>query len=136
VAADPPILVVDDSPAVLTALAALLSSHFTITTERSPLRALELVRAGDFDALCVDMEMPALSGLDLITAVHATHPHLGAIILTGVSEYQCYDARRRINVPVLFKPYDPYELIRSITHIATITRMRRSTASLAKRFGG
>lgn len=78
------ILVVDDDPVVLETICQLVhllghqASAFT-----SPARALEVFRAGAFDAVLTDLGMPGMSGSDLAHEVQRLRPGTPVLMLTG-----------------------------------------------------
>lgn len=82
----PRVLVVDDDPLVLRALARVLARDFEVASARSGREAIDLVRAGGaFDAMLCDLVMPELSGIELHELLAELDPELAkrTIFLTG-----------------------------------------------------
>lgn len=78
------VLAVDDEERFVTTLARLLSlKHMTVTTAFSGEEALELFKPGSFDVALVDVKMPGISGVDLLTELKKRDPEIEVIILTG-----------------------------------------------------
>lgn len=66
------VLAVDDDPAILTAIAALLGpSGLDVSTSDEPYRFWEALIAATPDLLLLDLDMPGLDGIDLCRAVRA-----------------------------------------------------------------
>ena len=78
------VLVVDDEPALLKALEALLkrAGHSVVALD-NPITALQRLAAEDFDVALFDIKMPQLSGLELLNSVKHRRPEVEVIIMTG-----------------------------------------------------
>lgn len=83
------ILVVDDSVTTRMLEKSILeSAGFEVETASSGEEGLDMVRGASFDALVVDVEMPGMSGFELVEKVRAD-PKLGAtpiILVTSLAE--------------------------------------------------
>ncbi|MFZ5426066.1 MAG: response regulator [Thermodesulfobacteriota bacterium] len=78
------LLAVDDEEQFLNTLARLLTlRNMRVTTATSGEAALELFEPGAFDVALVDVKMPGISGVDLLTELKKRDPALEVIILTG-----------------------------------------------------
>ena len=79
------IMVVDDDPFVGEMLAMILEDEgYSIETAENGNDALEKYRiAPDICLLITDMNMPGMSGLELIAAIRAATPGIPVILLTG-----------------------------------------------------
>jgi DNA-binding NtrC family response regulator len=78
------VLAVDDEERFVTTLARLLTlKHMTVTTAFSGEQAMELFTPGSFDVALVDVKMPGISGVDLLTELKKRDPEIEVIILTG-----------------------------------------------------
>ncbi len=83
------ILLVDDEPQVLLLVREMLHRlGYTVTAEKSSLKALEFIRENpdDIDLVITDMTMPEMSGDILTEEIRQLCPHLPVIICTGFSE--------------------------------------------------
>ncbi|MFC3832552.1 MULTISPECIES: response regulator [Deinococcus] len=81
----PAVLIVDDSPGVLTAMERLLSPHLTVQVADSATAALRAVTA-DTGLVLADIRMPGMDGLELARALHQGRPSLPVVLMTGVVE--------------------------------------------------
>ena len=66
------ILVADDAPDILTLIETVLAGDgHDVVTAADGLEALHRYRAGSFDVICSDLDMPGLNGVELTRAVRA-----------------------------------------------------------------
>lgn len=124
------ILVVDDQPANLRAVSALLSRHgYEVRTANNGEEALAMADAAVPDLLLLDMMMPGMDGFDLLLRMQE-NPALGmlpAIFLTAAQDREmllrAFDAGA---VDYVTKPFIPEELLARVTaHIGLkLTRDR------------
>jgi len=78
------LLCVDDEERFVTTLAKLLTMrNMQVTVALSGEEALERFQPGDFDVALVDVKMPGISGVDLLTELKNRDPELEVIVLTG-----------------------------------------------------
>ncbi len=79
------VLVVDDHPVVRSGLRALLEGHddLEVTGEAGDGRqALAAVAADPPDVVLLDLRMPVLDGVGVISQLRDTHPHVRVLVLT------------------------------------------------------
>lgn len=115
------ILIVDDEPHFRFAVGiALRTAGCDVSEAEDGLTGLSLVveadRAGKaFDLLLVDLDIPKMSGLEVIDHIRAGGISVPVFVVTGFAERAVVDAlRTRDNVDVLFKPFDPRHLMERI----------------------
>jgi CheY-like chemotaxis protein len=79
------ILVVEDDPeAALFAVHVLANrGHFDVTHTADPAVALQLVIAGLWDLVLTDVQLPGMSGLDLLDALRRIAPALPVAVVTA-----------------------------------------------------
>jgi DNA-binding NarL/FixJ family response regulator len=85
------ILIVDDHAIVREGLKHILESPaaaWTVAEAENGLRALELLRNGNFDLAVVDLSMPGMSGLELLRRIRQEFARLPVLILSTHSEEQ------------------------------------------------
>jgi cyclic di-GMP phosphodiesterase len=81
------ILVVDDEAAVCSLLSERLEpAGFECRSSSSGEQALELLASEAFDAIISDMNMPGISGLELLEGARKKHPHSAFLMVTGVDD--------------------------------------------------
>ncbi|MGB8643822.1 MAG: response regulator [Anaerolineae bacterium] len=92
--AQPRILVIDDDETILDLLKDTLSSHYHVATAHDSLEGVELMMSERFDLLIIDLGMPVLDGVELITKIRANSP-FNQIPILVLSAYPELRARLR-----------------------------------------
>jgi DNA-binding response OmpR family regulator len=78
------VLVVDDEPELVSALVERLEIRgFDAKGVTEGIKAVELVQQESFHVAIVDLKMPGISGLEVITQLRAKLPDIKCILLTG-----------------------------------------------------
>lgn len=100
------VLAVDDELAASKLIALMLSSPaFHCTTASSGEEALVALQHERFDAVISDLQMPGISGLELLTQVRRSFPHMVFLVTTGVDDLEVgVQAMRRGADDYLVKP--------------------------------
>lgn len=79
------LLLVDDEASAAAALAELLTDEgFVTTTAKSGEQALAKIKGTRPDVAVVDVEMPGMSGLELLQALRERYPGLPGVIMSGL----------------------------------------------------
>jgi len=102
------ILVVDDEADVRTIIVdALRDEGHTVDTAASGETALEKLSAGDFDLAFVDINLPGISGFDLLDRHGEADDETAIVIITGrTTVANAIEATRRGAYDYLTKPFD------------------------------
>ncbi len=103
------ILVVDDQPAVLAALVAVVTSlGHTCVAAGSGREALDVLEVeSKFDVAIVDARMPGIGGLDLISEMRHVAPAVGVVLTSGVADERLRREAAELGVTTLLgKPFD------------------------------
>ncbi|MEW6218162.1 MAG: response regulator [Thermodesulfobacteriota bacterium] len=81
------VLIVDDEPDILDALRCYLevAGDYRISTESDPLRALELLGRERVDVVLSDINMPGMSGIELLRRIKTEQPLLQVVMMTAFS---------------------------------------------------
>jgi DNA-binding NarL/FixJ family response regulator len=85
------ILIADDHAIVRAGLKAFVAAEIDmeVTAEAGTgTETIELVRAGDFDVVLLDIAMPDRNGVDTLKTLKALRPELPVLILSGFAEQQ------------------------------------------------
>ena len=81
------VLAVDDEPAAAKLLSLILAPPaFLCTPACSGAEALVALQRESFDAVISDLQMPGLSGMEVLTEVRHKHPHMAFLVTTGVDD--------------------------------------------------
>ena len=88
------ILVVDDDPIHCEFARVYLSTPTaSVETAQNGAEAMQMLRAGRFDLVVVDLEMPVMNGFQVIRAIRddPTLRHLPVVIVTGLEDMDSID---------------------------------------------
>jgi DNA-binding response OmpR family regulator len=111
------ILIVDDESEICSALSNMLKLEGYIAQEStSGEQALALLQHNSFDVMILDMQMPGLSGVDVIHQARHLHPNLPIIILTGHATLDSAIAAAKSEqvIDYLLKPAKNQEIITAV----------------------
>jgi DNA-binding response OmpR family regulator len=108
----PKILLVDDAPMMTRFLTLFLGDKFSVTTSNHAPEALKILQSGYRpDIIVTDLDMPELSGLDLIRLIREIDSEIPLLVISGMKE-----SRHRVDAlqagadDYLTKPFHPAEL--------------------------
>lgn len=101
------VLVVDDDPLICQLLKTHLSQEgFECQTLSSGEFALEQLEKQKFDAVITDLQMPGISGLQLLERAHKKFPHTAFLMATGVDDVRVgVQAMKQGATDYLVKPF-------------------------------
>jgi two-component system response regulator HydG len=105
------VLVVDDEPTLLRAIESLLSKkgHDVVALD-SPIEATQRLAREDFDVALLDIKMPDLSGLELLSAVKHRRPEIEVVMMTGHATVEtALQALKAGAYDYLTKPFEDVE---------------------------
>jgi DNA-binding response OmpR family regulator len=136
------IVVIDDSPFMSRFLAIYLEKKYTVITYSDSLEALEAIQNGLYcDALITDLDMPKLSGLELIQAIKDLDLDIPIAVVSNSKEsairLQCFESGAD---EFIAKPFHPIELEMRISnllrkcHLKEIERNRAPMRSVFREF--
>src|SRR5688572_27675517 len=129
------VLVIDDNPAVATALEVLLSMHEIRTVgERSPATALDRLAREPVDLVIQDMNFSkdttsGEEGEALFRQIRARHPDLPVILLTAWTHLEsAVDLVKAGAADYLAKPWDNQRLLASVRNLIELGQTSRELA--------
>ena len=119
------ILVVDDEPRICELLTVKLRmSGFIPQSCTSGEAALQLLSSGPFEAIISDLNMPGISGLELLAASRRIAPHTAFLMATGVSDVSVGVAAMKQGAEdYITKPFQMDAVIASVRRAITMKRM-------------
>jgi CheY-like chemotaxis protein len=94
------ILIIDDEPDVVTYLSEVLDSDdYELYTTDNAVNGFELAEKIGPDLICLDIMMPAESGLTLYTKIRRTSglKNIPVIIVSGMEQKQDFDFRKYVD---------------------------------------
>ncbi len=129
------LLIVDDETAQMRALCDTLEIEgYRPAGYSSASKALENLRAGEFDLLLTDLMMPELDGISMIKAAREADPDLAAIIMTGHGTIDTAVAAMQVGaVDYVQKPFKLNVILGVIGRALELRRLRLENALLQER---
>lgn len=113
------VLIVDDDEVFARALARVLkSAGFIVTLVESGFAALELLKSQVFALILTDLQMPRMTGLELLKELRLCGIQTQVVVMSGISEDRRGDALGAGAIAYLRKPFANSELV---TLLLTVT---------------
>jgi len=130
------IMLVDDDKGSLDALAdALTISGFDVEPFMDPVKAIESYSAERYDVVVTDINMPEVSGIDLLDRVRRINPAACVIILTGFADIENAIAANNQGAYGFFrKPLDILRFLETLEKIEREQRQRKDANEEVSRF--
>jgi two-component SAPR family response regulator len=116
------IMIVDDEPLLVkNTTETVLNFNFVknIYGFTSPTKALEFIKTNKIHIALLDIEMPAINGLELAKKIHKLSPDTCIIFITSYSQY-ALDAFSVDAIAYLLKPFTESELEKALKRASTI----------------
>lgn len=112
------ILIVDDEPTITRLVAQrLVGKGYACVTCGSAAEAIERIGAGEFVLVISDINMPGMSGIELLAAVKKSRPEIAFIMLTGIDDHAT--AIRSLELGAfgyIVKPFEANELYINVSN--------------------
>ncbi len=115
----PTVLVVDDEESICKVLGRFLKQEMRLScdTFSDPEEALKRFGRGRYSAAIVDVRMPRLDGLTLMTMLHKEDPHLPVIVLTALDDWEtAVNAMRLGAFNFINKPFSAEQVESVLAH--------------------
>ena len=133
------VLVIDDNPAVTTALEVLLSLHeIRSVSAASPDEGLALLEREAVDLVIADMNFhldttSGEEGIALFRAIRARHPDLPVILLTGWTRLEtAVELVKAGAADYLAKPWDDQKLLATVENLLELAESTREVTRLKR----
>lgn len=125
------ILVVDDDPDMLALLgAALKSSGYDVDTFLDGSKAVQTLASRDYDVLLADLNMPGVTGMDVLDATRQLSPDTVAVVVTTRNSIDSAVSSLKAGAfDFLSKPVDILDLLRVVRR-AVEHRQRRLSSNI------
>lgn len=110
------ILVVDDELPIRQALRRFLEGrNHTVFEAGDGAEALEVLRANDIELAIVDLMMPRMGGLELMSRMRQEHSSVKVIVISAFDEIMDLAEREKDVVTTLKKPFELAEVADALT---------------------
>ena len=129
------IMVVDDEETICEALMAwFIKDGYKVGTALSGAEALALLEKKDFDVFLVDVKMPGMDGIELLSRIKEKQPEAVVIMMTAHGSIQtAVEAMKRGAGDYLCKPFDPDSLSLLMERVMTQKKLRKENIALKER---
>ena len=115
------ILAVDDSSSIRVALkTALAGAGFAVTEAANGAEGISKAKAGHFDLIVTDLNMPIMDGLTMIEELRKSPAHMGVpiIFLTTESDAGLKQRAKAAGATGwLTKPFDPAQIVKIVKKV-------------------
>jgi DNA-binding NtrC family response regulator len=124
------ILLIDDDPGLSEVIELLLVREGYAVKRAGTVRGgIESVREAQIELVITDLKLPDGTGLNVIAAIHATHPQMPIIMITSYSSIEsAIGALRAGAFDYVIKPFDNDELLHAVARALAEGRKRRERA--------
>ncbi len=119
------ILILDDDRLIRKELEESLTDYsFQITTSEKPSDALRIISESVIDILILDIDLPEMSGLEVLKRVKQEHPYVEVIMITGHSDMDFAIQALRLGAADFFlKPFSIAEVVIAIKKTERFKRL-------------
>lgn len=110
------VIIVDDERGMREGCRRILAPYAaTIDTATTGEEALATITPGRYDLALIDIKMPGMSGLELLTELRERDPDLVCIVITGYATLEtAVDATKKGAYDFLPKPFSPEEMLSKV----------------------
>jgi len=132
------ILILDDDQAVLNCFQTLLAQagRYQVEVLADSTRAVETIATGRFDLILLDMDMPVVSGMEVLRYVRKQHPGIAVVVITGVEDVELAVESMKLGAfDYLCKPVMNERLIACLDRALEGSRRREELHAIQERGG-
>ncbi len=128
------IVLIDDEPITLKRLRRILEKEgYRIASFSSPQRALKHLENAACDLVVSDIQMPGMSGLDLMIKVRGRLPEIEFILITGYASFDgAVEATKEGAFHYLAKPFTPEQLRQRVAQALSRVDTRAAARMVAE----
>src|SRR5688572_22004067 len=132
------ILVIDDDDSVRLLLEKRLSNEgYDVRTANCGRAALALLETSVFDAALLDIQLPDMTGIEILEEMRRRDPEIAAVMMTGHPQLESAIQALRLGAyDYLSKPLDWEPLLHLIARIVERRYLRDEVTNLRSRFAG
>ena len=113
----------------------LKTGKFQVDTLLDSARASELIENKDFDILLLDMDMPNVTGLDVLKYIKDNQINLTTVVLTGVADIDLAISAMKLGTfDYLLKPLDEKKLLDILDSAVYEIELRKPRSDTSKQF--
>jgi len=122
------ILIVDDDKEICDYMESFLSKDgFAVKTLTSPQEAVEEIKSGRYHLVILDLMMPKIDGIELLSQIRKVDTDIAVIIFTGYPSLETAVASMKLDVvDYIKKPFNPEEFGQVIERVVKRKGLARS----------
>ncbi|HEY7967750.1 MAG TPA: response regulator, partial [Solirubrobacteraceae bacterium] len=126
------ILLVEDDAIFAAVTAEVMRERALVRWTPTAESAIAAAGEKDWDLIITDIELPGMSGLELVMKIKAAQPHVATLILTGHRSFDNAVEAIRVGADdFLTKPVDRRTLIEKIDELSALSARRKAASSAA-----
>jgi DNA-binding NtrC family response regulator len=132
---DLPVLLVDDEPQILLSYEAMLNTEGikNILSIDDSRKVLPLLTEQEISVVVLDLNMPYMSGIELLEKIHNEFPHISVLIITADNDLDnAVECMKNGAFDYIVKPVEHSRFISSIKKVLEIREMREELSSLRR----
>ena len=113
------ILIVDDENQLRLSLSLILQKeNYRVDTAANAEDALDRLHSHEYDLMFLDLNLPGMSGIDLLVEIHRQVPHMPVLILTAHAALESAIQAVRLGArDYLIKPIEPVLILTRVAEI-------------------
>lgn len=128
-----PVLLIDDEPQILFSFKVMLSTEGVknISTIDDSRKVLPYLEKNDAAVAVLDLNMPFISGFELLDKIKQGFPHVAVIVVTAINDLEkAVDCMKKGAIDYLVKPVEKSRFISSVKNALEIRDLRHEVVSL------
>ena len=111
----PNILIVDDEVGPREALRMILKHSYNVFTAEDGYKALEIIKQAPIDLITLDLNMPGLTGMEVLKEVRDTNKEIPVVIITAFGSIGAVTAANNYGFcDFISKPFDVSEVTMAV----------------------
>ena len=131
------LLVVDDEAGPRESLRMILKPFYEVHTASNGQEALRLIQKKDIDVVTLDLNMPGLSGIDVLKEIRNLRPNTEVIVITGYGTLNHAQEAIRFGAgDFISKPFNVADVISIVAKSFERRSFNLKIKSLIERFEG
>ncbi|RJR16534.1 MAG: sigma-54-dependent Fis family transcriptional regulator [Nitrospiraceae bacterium] len=128
-----PVLIVDDEKQILLSYTVMLRTAGieNVITMNDSRKVLTFLSKEDVAAIVLDLNMPHISGIDLLDKIKEKYPHISIIIVTAINDIEkAVECMKKGASDYLVKPVEKSRFVSSIQKTLELSGLRNEVSSL------
>jgi len=119
------ILMIDDQPDFVETISFWLKSKgYFVTSTTDGEEGLARVQSESFDMLFLDLHMPKISGIEILSRIRASKKDLPVILITAYPDEAILDKARELGISGLFPKDGSFEKLTDVIEVALRTHRK------------